>query len=109
MNRTEVSEAHEAAEATADLKQRTNYDLVDHEVARYAGDAVVEIDEHTNKRLKKMIDKRILSVMMFTYFMQSLDKGTMSFASIMGIIDDTKLKGQEVGSSTPAIRIWCLN
>lgn len=41
---------------------------------------------------------RILTVMVFTYFIQALDKGTMSFASIMGIIDDAHLVGQQVGA-----------
>jgi hypothetical protein len=34
--------------------------------------------------------------MIFTYFLQALDKGTMSFASIMGIKKDTHLVGQQV-------------
>lgn len=88
--------APEVLEDPGDSKQQANYDLVDREVAQYASEAIVEIDEATNKRLKRMVDKRILSVMVFTYFMQALDKGTMSFASIMGIIPDTNLKGQEV-------------
>ncbi|KAL3493290.1 major facilitator superfamily domain-containing protein [Aspergillus germanicus] len=32
-----------------------------------------------------MIDRRVLVIMVCTYFLQALDKGTMSFASIMGI------------------------
>ncbi|GKT66784.1 allantoate permease [Colletotrichum tofieldiae] len=95
MNKNEAIEAPELVEDPADSKQRTNYDKVDNEVAMYAGETIVEIDEETNKRLKRTIDKRILSVMVVTYFMQSLDKGTMSFASIMGIITDTGLKGQQ--------------
>jgi hypothetical protein len=80
-------------------KSHMNYELVDKEVAQYASETIVEIDEETNKRLKRLIDKRILAVMVFTYFIQALDKGTMSFASIMGIIDDTHLKGTQVRES----------
>jgi hypothetical protein len=69
---------------------------IDKEVAKYASDKAIEIDEATDKRLKRLIDKRVLTIMVFTYFLQALDKGTMSFASIMGIKEDTKLKGQEV-------------
>ncbi|CAG9946692.1 unnamed protein product [Clonostachys rosea f. rosea IK726] len=72
-------------------KNQTNLGLVDNEVARYVGENRVHIDDAENKRLKRMIDKRILVVMIVTYFTQSLDRGTMSFASIMGIIDDAKL------------------
>ncbi|KAF6807902.1 allantoate permease [Colletotrichum plurivorum] len=98
----------EVVEDPADSKQQTNYDLVDREVAQYASEAIVEIDEATNKRLKRMVDKRVLSVMVFTYFMQALDKGTMSFASIMGIIPDTNLKGQEYAWLTTIIYIVVL-
>jgi tRNA 2-selenouridine synthase SelU len=77
-------------------KPHMNYDLVDREVAQYASETIIEIDEATNKRLKRLIDKRILTVMVFTYFIQALDKGTMSFASIMGIITDTHMSSAQV-------------
>jgi hypothetical protein len=65
-----------------------NYDRVDAEISKYAGAVAVEISEADNKRLKRMIDKRVLPVMVFTYFLQALDKGTMSFTAIMGIRTD---------------------
>jgi hypothetical protein len=43
-----------------------------------------------------MIDKRVLAIMIGTYLIQTLDKGTMSFASIMGIIPETHLVGTQV-------------
>ncbi|OQE28676.1 hypothetical protein PENSTE_c003G01506 [Penicillium steckii] len=72
-------------------KNHTNYNLVDKEVAKYATDGAIEIDTATNKRLKKMIDRRILVVMMITYLIQTIDKGALSFASIMGIMEDAHL------------------
>jgi hypothetical protein len=36
--------------------------------------------------------------MILTYFLQALDKGTMSFTSIMGIRDDLGLLGDKVFS-----------
>lgn len=57
----------------------------------------VVVSEEDNKRLKKLIDRRILVIMICTYFLQALDKGTMSFASIMGIKTDAHLEdGQKV-------------
>lgn len=73
---------------------------VDDEVAKYASDKAIHIDEKTEKRLKRLIDRRVLTIMIFTYFLQALDKGTMSFASIMGIQEDTGLKGQQVSYET---------
>lgn len=72
---------------------------VDGEVAKYASEKAIHIDEATDKRLKRMIDKRVLTIMIFTYFLQALDKGTLSFASIMGIQKDTGLQGQQVGQT----------
>jgi len=68
---------------------------VDAELSNYASKKAVVIDEETNRRLKRMIDRRILPVMIGTYFLQALDKGTLSFASIMGIQKDTHLVGQQ--------------
>lgn len=93
-----ITDVPEVAEDEGLKSAHMNYDLVDKEVAQYASETIVEIDEETNKRLKRLIDKRVLAVMVFTYFIQTLDKGTMSFASIMGVIPDTHLTGNQVGS-----------
>ncbi|KAJ5668966.1 hypothetical protein N7462_010036 [Penicillium macrosclerotiorum] len=63
-------------------------DRVDDEVQKYAAMGRVEIDEATNHRLKRLIDRRVLTIMVFTYLVQALDKGTLSFTSIMGLLDD---------------------
>jgi MFS family permease len=73
-----------------------NYDRIDAEVAKYA-DAnaeAVHISEEENRRLKKLIDRRVLPIMIVTYFLQALDKGTMSFSSIMGIRNDIPILKQ---------------
>lgn len=69
---------------------QVNYERIDSEVAKYA-EATAEalhISEEEDRRLKRMINKRILPTMVITYFLQALDKGTMSFTSIMGIRND---------------------
>lgn len=75
-----------------------DYDRVDKEVAEYAGGDRVTVDPETDKRLKKMIDRRVLVIMILTYFLQALDKGTISFVSIMNMPEDLHLKDQEVSS-----------
>ncbi|KAJ7937200.1 major facilitator superfamily domain-containing protein [Mycena leptocephala] len=71
---------------------------IDAEVAQFFAAQVHEpvvIDEETNKRLRWMVHKRVLVVMVTTYskykdltanhpVAQTLDKGTLNFASIMG-------------------------
>lgn len=77
-------------------KSRPDYGKVDKELAQYVSDRRVVISPEEDVRLRKLIDKRILAVMITTYFLQAIDKGTMSFASIMGIIEDNDLQQQEV-------------
>lgn len=83
-----------------DLKSAQVGDRVDHEVQKYAGLGRVEVDEPTSRRLKRLIDRRVLTIMVFTYLVQALDKGTLSFTSIMGILDDAHLHGTEVSSNS---------
>lgn len=71
-------------------------EVEDKQTARYAADQPVVIDAETNRRLFWKINRRILVVQLITYFWQSLDKGTLSFASIMGIKEDAHLVGQQV-------------
>lgn len=68
---------------------------VDNEVLGYIEETAVHIDDETNRRLRRKINARVLPVMVVTYFLQALDKGTLSFASIMGIKEDAGLVGQQ--------------
>lgn len=75
----------------------------------YTSRGQVEVDEATNKRLKRLIDKRVLVIMICTYFLQALEKGTMSFSSIMGIKTDAHLEdGQKYSWLTTCIYIAVL-
>lgn len=64
-------------------------------IAAYATETAVHIDEETDKKLFWTVNKRILACMLGTYFCQSLDKGTLGFASVMNIKQDANLQGQE--------------
>ncbi|CAI7595718.1 unnamed protein product [Penicillium bialowiezense] len=61
----------------------------------YIGDAGIQIDAATDKRLFWKITRRVLVIQVITYFCQSLDKGILNYASIMGLKEDTHLVGQE--------------
>ncbi|KAL4880526.1 major facilitator superfamily domain-containing protein [Aspergillus karnatakaensis] len=90
-------------------KDAVDSSRIDHEVMQYAGQEAVAIDKATNKRLRKLIDRRVLAIMIFTYFLQALDKGTMSFASIMGIREYAGLNnGQKYSWLTTCIYIAVL-
>lgn len=109
--REEISLAHaERVMSPEELKKdHVNYDRIDQEIAKYADPtSVVEISETENKRLKRMIDRRVLVIMVFTYFLQALDKGTLSFASIMKIRSDNHLVGQQYNWLTTCIYLAIL-
>lgn len=89
-------------------KDHMDYNRVDSEIVKYASDTAIEIAPEENFRLKRLVDRRVLSIMIFTYFLQALDKGTMSFASIMGIKTDTHLVGQQFAWLTTCIYIAIL-
>jgi hypothetical protein len=68
---------------------------VDKELAQYVSDVRINITPERSAQLRKMIDKRVLVIMIFTYFLQAIDKGTLSFASIMGLTADTGLENPD--------------
>ena len=51
-------------------KDHANYQRMDNEIAKYAEGAAVHVDETESRRLRKMIDRRVLVVMIITYFIQ---------------------------------------
>lgn len=59
-----------------------------------AGPAVVVTPED-NARVLRLIDMRILPILLVVYCLQSLDKTTLSYASVFGIIEDTGLVGDQ--------------
>jgi hypothetical protein len=89
-------ERAQSVEPGLDKGNHVRYDRVDKEVAKYMNAEAIEVSEEENTRLRRMIDKRVLVIMIATYFIQAIDKGTLSFASIMGIVPDTHLHGQQV-------------
>ncbi|TVY81915.1 putative transporter [Lachnellula suecica] len=91
-------------------KDHMDYNRVDKEVAKYASEVPIDISPEENSRLKRKIDKRVLSIMVFTYFLQALDKGTLSFTSIMGLRTDLHISptNQEFPMLTTCIYIAIL-
>ncbi|KAK4119576.1 MFS general substrate transporter [Parathielavia appendiculata] len=106
-HKTDLVEAERAQ--TPDLvKSGQRYDRMDKELAQYVAEGRIHISEEENTRLRRLVDKRILAIMVTTYFLQAIDKGTLSFASIMGIVQDTNLQGQEYQWLTTCIYIAIL-
>jgi hypothetical protein len=51
----------------------------------------VVVTPEDNKRVLRKIDLVILPILLSVYFLQSLDKTTLSYASVFGLITDAKL------------------
>lgn len=86
-------EQHSVNMTDKDDAQR--YGEIDKEVAKYVADERVDVTQERSNELRKKIDRRVLVVMISTYFLQAIDKGTISFASIMGLPEDTGLTNED--------------
>jgi hypothetical protein len=64
------------------------------ELLQHATEAVIVTPEE-NARILKKIDLTILPIMLAVYFLQGLDKATLSYASVFGLITDAHLVGQD--------------
>jgi hypothetical protein len=91
--------ANEVERTSQDLEKHhpLESDRIDKELAQYVGSGRVEITPERSRELRRKIDKRVLIVMIATYFLQAIDKGTMSFTSIMGLLDDVGMANANGG------------
>ena len=58
-------------------------------------DEQIAITPADDARILRRIDLALLPLMLSVYFLQALDKATLSYASIFGLIEDTKLEGDQ--------------
>lgn len=92
----DISHVEDMLYAGPDKPDHMDYGRVDSEVAKYTSEVLIHISDDENKRLKKLIDRRVLIIMILTYFIQALDKGTLAFTSIMGIRKDANVSDSQV-------------
>jgi hypothetical protein len=59
-----------------------------------ANEAVIVMPEE-NARILRKIDLTILPILLAVYFLQGLDKATLSYASVFGLVQDANLGGQD--------------
>lgn len=58
-------------------------------------DHPISVSPSENARILRKIDLTILPIMLGVYFLQGLDKATLSYASVFGLVDDAHLGGQD--------------
>jgi hypothetical protein len=55
----------------------------------------VELTEENNRRVLRKIDLHLMPLMLLAYFLQQLDKSTLSYSSVFGIVQQANLKGTQ--------------
>ncbi|KIW74935.1 hypothetical protein Z517_11706 [Fonsecaea pedrosoi CBS 271.37] len=72
------------------------------------GDQRVELTEEDNKRIRRKTDKVILSILVWVYFLQILDKSVLGYGALFGLTEDTHLTGDQysfLGSIAPIAQL----
>ncbi|KAG8794368.1 hypothetical protein FRC12_024797 [Ceratobasidium sp. 428] len=55
----------------------------------------VDITPEQDAAVLRKVDKRLIPVMLMVYFLQQLDKSSLSYTSVFGIVSDTHLVGSQ--------------
>ncbi|CAK9785980.1 MFS general substrate transporter [Cutaneotrichosporon oleaginosum] len=55
----------------------------------------VHLTQEDNDRIRRKTDKRILTILIWVYFLQILDKSVLGLGNVWGLSADTNLKGQD--------------
>ncbi|KAF4999925.1 hypothetical protein FGRMN_2163 [Fusarium graminum] len=64
-----------------------------------------------NKRIRRKTDKHILSILVWVYFLQILDKSVLGYGAVWGMREDTNLSGNQyslIGSIAPIAQLCWL-
>lgn len=64
------------------------------QLLKEAGHSVI-VTSADNKRILRKIDLAILPIILTVYCLQFLDKSTLSYASVFGILEDANLHGDQ--------------
>jgi hypothetical protein len=88
-----------ASEITPVPKSNTDLPITGRDKAaqflKQANHSAIVVTPKENARILRKIDLHILPIILFVYCLQSLDKTTLSYASVFGLIDDTHLVGEQ--------------
>lgn len=72
------------------------------------GNRRIDLTEEDDKRIKRKTDKVILSILVWVYFLQILDKSVLGYGAVFGLQTDTGLTGDQyslVGSIAPIAQL----
>ncbi|ORY23616.1 major facilitator superfamily domain-containing protein [Naematelia encephala] len=84
VDHAEFGHDHDLAHTAADVKHG------DHAL-KVLGDERVELTEEDNARIRRKTDKRILTILIWVYFLQTLDKTVLGYGNVFGLSTDAHL------------------
>ncbi|KAI8224071.1 putative transporter [Colletotrichum sp. SAR 10_86] len=73
---------------------------------KLTGGVVIEFTPEEERQTLRKIDMNMLPLMCWVYMIQFADKTTLNYASLMGIREDTNLKGNEFSWISTNILAW---
>jgi hypothetical protein len=97
MSKPEITMAsqHDITKADVEMDESvhkpTNTRGKDKAAELLAANERIVVSSEENKKVLRKIDLIILPILLSVYFLQSLDKTTLSYASVFGLIQDAKL------------------
>lgn len=65
------------------------------QILSQAGSERIALTPENNKRVLKKIDLYVLPVVLGIYFLQALDKATLAYGSVFGLVEDANLVGHQ--------------
>jgi hypothetical protein len=92
-DKSESLNRDEKIESVAKLHQHDSDTTGKDKAAEFLQNAnqTIVVTPEDNKRIRKRIDLTILPIMLGVYFLQALDKATLSYASVFGLVTDAHL------------------
>ena len=88
------NDAHRGSAPEDLLKHSHDADEALKAIQGHDGEPVI-LDEATNRRILRRIDWNLIPIMCVVYGLNYLDKTALSYASIMGLIEDIDLVGND--------------
>lgn len=76
-------------------KDADGRDIAARFLAKNASGQRITVTPEDSARVLRRIDTVILPIMLTVYFLQGLDKATLAYSSVFGLLDDTKLVGDQ--------------
>jgi MFS family permease len=94
MDDTGVKAPIDHVEGKVDLDDRVKDDRAN-KILNEAGGERVALTPENNRRVLRKIDLYILPIVLGIYLLQALDKATLAYASVFGLVDDAGLVGHQ--------------